>query len=343
MLFALVPLFAAGVAQAGPVQTSPKLSKEIVINSYQLYPENIDYDTKTRLAYISVLYNSTVAVYDPSTNKVTKTIAFDKLSYDPVLHASGVQVDPLGRLSVIVNAGAAFDTRGADISGDNFLVKYDLQRGQELWRANLTAVTGGVYSGFQDIEHDACGNSFAVGTWPSSIVRVSKDGKDAAAWYLTNDKDHTKKGLTGLASKGDILLATEHTGSRLLRFDMKADKGVPEVVPVGEDGIGERPDGIYLPSKFEGKVLLVSSQVEGTVVLRSADGKWTSAQRLGVVPNKFEGQGGSTTASVEIEGRIFVSTEWFGDAANKVPGTLSGNRTEFPLYDITSEVVKLLR
>lgn len=52
MLFALVPLFAAGVAQAGPVQTSPKLSKELVINSYQLYPENIDYDTRTRLAYI---------------------------------------------------------------------------------------------------------------------------------------------------------------------------------------------------------------------------------------------------------------------------------------------------
>ncbi|KAG8410147.1 hypothetical protein J3459_017352 [Metarhizium acridum] len=121
-----------------------------------------------------VLYNSTVAVCDPVTNQIKKTIELDKLSYDPALHSSGVQVNPRGRLSVIVNAGAAFDARGEDISSDNFL-KYDLEGEQELWRQNLTAV--GVYSYFQDIQHDGCGNSFAVGTWPaasSALVLMEK-------------------------------------------------------------------------------------------------------------------------------------------------------------------------
>ncbi|KHN97406.1 TRI14-like protein [Metarhizium album ARSEF 1941] len=345
MFFALVPLLAATAAHGSTIRDSAGPSGDRVVSSYQLYPENIDYNAKNGLAYMSVLYNSTIAVYEPIRNKIVDIIEFPPLSGQAVFHASGVQVDPLGYLSVIVNAGAAFDTRGEDISGDNFLIKYDLQGKKEVWRQNLTAVTKGVYNGFQDIEHDSSGTSFAVGTWPSSIVRVGADGKDAKAWYLTNDTDHTKKGLTALASKGNILLASEDIGHRLLRFDMTADQGNPTVVPIGENGttpIANRPDGIYLPKRFCGNVLLVSSQDQGTIVLRSRDGTWERAEWLGIVPNRFASEGGSTTASVQMGDRIFASTEWFGDAANKVPGTLAGNRTEFPMYDITDEVVKFV-
>lgn len=210
----------------------------------------------------------------------------------------------------------------------------------------MTALTNGVYGGYQDIEHDSCGNSFVVGTWPSSIIKVSADGTAATTWYLNPDTDHTKQGFTGLVTKGDSLLVSDETGGRLLRFDMREEKGQPTVIPVGRNGsipIGQSLDGLYMPEKYEGKVILASTSEAGTIVLRSKDGSWDSAERLGVVPNPFAQQGGFTTASVQMGDRIYSTIEFFGDAANKVPGTNAGNRTEFPLHDITAAVDKFLQ
>ncbi|KAK2601777.1 hypothetical protein QQS21_004661 [Conoideocrella luteorostrata] len=327
------------------------------ITKFQLYPENIDVDTKSGLAYISVLYNSEVAVYDPAQGEVVDTIKFENLSFEnpkksrPDLHASGVQVDHLQRLSVSVNAGAAFDTQGTNTTGDNFLVKYGLKEKRELWRMNLTPVAEG-FAGYQDIEHDSCGNSFVVGTFPGSIIRVNFNGTKATPWYLTEKRKSSTQGLTGLAVKDGMLFASDEVGGKLLRFDdMHAEKGVPVEVPIhGADGktsIGKGLDGIYFPPLFEGKVLLVSNSMNGTVVLRSKDGTWKSAENLGLIHNpQTEPQhGGFTTASVQMGKRIYALTEYFADAAppNKpVCGTLAGNRTVFPLQDITDLVTKLV-
>ncbi|KAK2598053.1 hypothetical protein QQS21_005830 [Conoideocrella luteorostrata] len=346
----LVSLLAVKASTAFSLEVSDyafRGSRDVTISSFQLYPENIDFDPKYQRAYISALYNCSVAVYDPLQNRVVETIKFPGLSGNPSFHASGIQVDPLGRLSVIINAGVAFDTSGKNISGDNFLVKYDLKKKLLSFKSNLTAVTNGVYGGYQDVEHDSCGNSFVVGTFPSSIIRVSANGQPATPWFLSRNTNSTKKGLTGLAAKGSILLASDEEGGRLLRFDMRAAQGVPIVVQIGNNGqnsssIGQSLDGIYLPARFGGKILLVSANGAGTVVLRSRDGAWRSAEKLGVIPNPFLQQGGSTTASVQMGEKIYSLTEFFADTSSKIPGTLAGNRTEFPLHDITSAVEKLL-
>lgn len=283
-------------------------------------------------------------MYDPSKKRVVDTISFPGLTGNPVLHSSGVQIDPLDRLSVTVNAGAAFDTQGKDISGDNFLVKYDLKKKRVLWQRNLTAVTNGVYGGYQDIEHDRHGNSFVVGTFPSSIIKVSADGKTATPWYLTPDTNHTIQGFTSMVTKGNMLIVSDERGGKLHRFDMRDKKGKPVQIAVGKASkpIGAHLDGLNMPSRYHGTVILASSNDAGTIVLRSKDGKWKSAENLGVVPNTFIKQNGFTTATAQIGQRIFAVTEFFFDT-EKVPGTLAGNRTEFPLRDITAAVDKLLR
>ncbi|KAF6793381.1 hypothetical protein CMUS01_16100 [Colletotrichum musicola] len=348
LLSLALPLLALPAIQACPTKSSQNtacapVSGNKTIESFQLYPENADFDTKRCVAYFSVLYNTTVAAYDPYTSTVS-TIELPGLSFDPILHSSGVRVDPLDRLSIIVDAGAAFDTEGKDISGDNILVKYDLTTRQVLWQRNLTEVTGGVYGGFQDTAHGADGTTYALGTFPSSIIRVSPDGKDAKSWYLKTPADHTIHGLSGLVSApdGKSILVADSADGQLYKFDISKEQGEPVRVPLtGAEIIGKALDGVSIPSRYKGKVILVSDNVDGTVVLHSPDAKWESAKVVGTIPNGYLADGGSTVATVQIGGSVYVVTEYFGDA--KVEGTLAGNRTEWPLIDITAQVDALLK
>ncbi|KAF9874899.1 hypothetical protein CkaCkLH20_07593 [Colletotrichum karsti] len=340
----VLPLLALPAAQACPTKqqsntTCGQVSGNKTVNSFQLYPENADFDTKRCVAYFSVLYNTTVASWNPVTSEI-QTIEIPGLSFDSELHTSGVRVDPLDRLSIIVDAGSAFDTEGKNITGDNILVKYDLTEKKVLWQRNLTEVTGGVYGGFQDTAHGADGTTFALGTFPSSIIRVSPDGSEATAWYLKTPADHTIHGLSGLVSApdGKSILVADSSDGQLYRFDITAATApTPVRVPLTSASIiGSALDGVSIPSRYNGTVILVSDNVNGTVVLHSADAKWESAAVVGTVPNGYLADGGSTVATVQIGGSVYAVTEWFGDA--KVVGTLAGNRTEWPLVDITANI-----
>ncbi|TQN64770.1 Core trichothecene cluster (CTC) protein 14 [Colletotrichum shisoi] len=345
LTLALSSLLALPVSLACPTKphtntTCRPVSGDKTIASFQLYPENADFDTKRCVA---VLYNSTVAVWDPYTNSIVDTITVPGLSFNPKLHSSGVRRDPLDRLSIIIDAGAAFDTGGQDISGDNFLVKYDLASRQVLWQRNLTAVTGGVYSGFQDTAHAADGTTFALGTFPSSIIRVSADGKTAAAWYAQTPPDHTVHGLSGLVSSpdGKSLLVVDNADGQLYRFDISAAEGTPVRVPLtGAELIGTSLDGVSIPSRYQGTVILVTDNAAGTVVLRSRDASWDAAEVLGTVPASPLAEGGASVTTVQIGGSVYAVSEWFMD--EKVAGTLAGNRTEWPLVDISAQIDALL-
>lgn len=148
---------------------------------------------------------------------------------------SGVAINPYTNLtSLVVNAGAAFDTGGQNISGTNLLLLWDSAARKELYRVNLTETTKGVYGGFQDIEFDKAGNIYVVGTFPSSILRVENNGTRVNEWFQSNG-NHTITGFQGLAAVGDILLANDNahfSNSSLVKFDMTAPKGLPTAVPI---------------------------------------------------------------------------------------------------------------
>ncbi|OLN84332.1 hypothetical protein CCHL11_05973 [Colletotrichum chlorophyti] len=348
LLTYILPLLALPVIQACPTKhhgtpACRPVSGNKTINAFQLYPENADFDTKRCVTYLSVLYNATVASWNPYTSEI-QTIEIPGLSFDSALHSSGVRIDPLDRLSIIVDAGSAFDTSGQNITGDNFLVKYDLTEKKVLWQRNLSEATDGVYGGFQDTAHGLDGTTYALGTFPSSIIRVSPDGSEASAWYLKTPADHTIHGLSGLVTAPDGLsiLVTDNTDGQLYRFNIaNATTGVPARIPLtGAERIGDNLDGLSIPSRYNGRVILASDNVNGTVVLHSADAKWESAAVLGLIPNAYVSESGFTVATVQIGGSIYSVHEWFTDP--KIPGTLAGNRTEWPLVDITADIDALL-
>lgn len=298
----------------------------------------------------SALYNSSVLVWDPATQKVVKSITFQGLTDKPELHASGIQFDnKKNLLSVMIDAGAAFapvpEGGSRDISGANVLVKYDLKNNKEVFRTNLSESLQGAFGGFQDIEHDSAGNSFVVGTYPGSIMKVDPQGKvvGKGPWFSAKEfNDKNVPGLTGLAATGDTLLVSDEAGKRLLRFDMKQAQGTPTPVKIGKDtklNITDM-DGVYMPAMFKRRgeeVLLVSSASAGTTVLRSTDG-WKSAENLGLIPNaNMAKDQGFTTATVQMGQRVYHLIEYFLD---KVPEGLT--RSKFPLVDITDKIEQLV-
>ncbi|KAJ3488488.1 hypothetical protein NLG97_g6194 [Lecanicillium saksenae] len=322
---------------------------DLVLNNFQLYPENADYDPASDLAFFSVLYNASVAVYNPSSNSFEDNINFPQ-TMEPVFHASGIDVDAANRkLSVLVNAGVAFDTEGANVTGDNFLYKVDLSspERQVLWGTNLSAVTNGAYGGCQDAASDAAGNTYAVCTYPSAIIKVTPDGTQATPWYLSNytapGASPIEAGLSGIVPIGDFLVGTESRGRRLLRFDTKAAAPEPVEIPISgyNASVWGSSDGAFMPPKYDGKVLLVSDNTQGTTVLVSTDG-WQSAKQVGFIPKMSEEA--FSVASMQLRGRVYAVNEFFADAANpKVPGTNAGPRAQFPLQDINKQVYSLVK
>ena len=290
----------------------------------------------------SSLFNSTVAVHNPYTH-TTDILTFETITQNPEYHLGGVAASPYsGLLSIVVDAGAAFNTGGKDLRGTNLLLQYDPDSEKVIYNVNLTETTKGVYGGFQDVEFDGRGNVFVVGTFPASILKVPEGGKEVIEWYKSDDASGTS-GFGGLATKGDILLTNYDTPGTIVRFDMRDPKGKPETVPITPAIKLNGTDAIYLPPKYDGKVLLVAIGQKGLQVLRSRDGEWRDAEYLGLVPNNStEAAGTWTTAAVQMgENRVYMIVEYFTDAP--VEGMLAGNRTRFPVVDVTEEVERLVK
>ncbi|WQF87809.1 Putative WD40/YVTN repeat-like-containing domain superfamily [Colletotrichum destructivum] len=341
-------------------QCAPIQKGSFTIQQYQLYPENADWDVENCILYfgyvssgkpsssiaettVRSLFNASVAVYDPYKEKTIDIIMFDGITHNPSLHIGGVQVDPHTKLvSIVVDAAAPFNTGGRDISGDNFIIKYDAAKKRVLWNKNITSVSKGQYAGFQDIGHDPRGNTYIVGSFPGTILKVDREGSAVVPWYLPAKVNHTKIGFSGLAATGNILLSNSNEDFELYRFDMKAEKGSPVLVPRSPNTALAMTDAIYLPPVYGNRVLLVAENTKGITVLRSKDGSWQSAEHLGTVPNDSPlAQGGTVTAAVQVGSSIYMVEEFFADPP--VMGSTAGNRSAFPMVDITSQVEDLLK
>ncbi|KAK1758940.1 hypothetical protein QBC47DRAFT_409747 [Echria macrotheca] len=313
------------------------------IDAYQLYPENMDWDGKLCQVYIGILFNASFGIYDPYKDKL-QVLTFPGVSHIKQFHVGGVAWDKhTGLVSVIIGQGNAFETGGATISGDNFITKYDPVAQKFLWQLNATAVTQGRYGGFNDIAHDPAGNTFVCGTFPSSILKIDPRGAAVTPWYLPPEPlNHTVRGYSGIAAaQGTTLIALDSLAGQLFRFDATAERGTPVAVPHFPNASIENGDAIRLPLKFGGKVLLVAENLRGVSVLRSRDGSWTEAEYLGLIPqDRSLPEGQLTTSMVQIGDKIFMVTDWFADPV--VPGTTAGNRTSFPMVDITGDIDALL-
>jgi len=243
-----------------------------------------------------------------------------------------------GLLSVLVNAYAAFGTGGQDISGTSWIMQYNPKTRKVLYKTNITEISQGRYGGPQDVEQDPHGNTYIVGTFSSSIMKIDKRGK-AEEWYLKKPINTTQWGYSGIAAKNWTLLASDEETGGLFRFDMRKEKGIPIPIPLNPDHKLGKCDAAYLPRRYNGTVLLVAEMFVGISVYQDKKGKWESASYKGTVPWTGDPTM-QVTASVQIGESIYMSAEGFLDPL--APGEVSGNRTDFYFPDITQEVDALV-
>jgi hypothetical protein len=288
------------------------------------------------------LFNASFGIYDPYHDKL-EAIEFPGITHNTAEHIGGVGWDKYsGLVSVLVDAAAAFTVFpfGSDVSGTNLIKKYDPVAKKFLWTVNLTEITQGVYGGFNDMTTDPRGNTYIVGTFPGTVIRVDKDGKEAIPWYLPATINTTDEGFGGIAGVGDTLISMDAGKGQLFRFDARDDHGTPVLVPHTPNTAIVDSDGIHLPIKFDGKVLLVAEHENGVTVMRSNDG-WRTAQHLGSIPNPPGlAPGVLVVSTVQIGDSLYIINDWFTDPV--VPGTTAGNKTSFPMIDITADVDRLL-
>lgn len=335
-------------------------SGDFTVHQYQLYPENAIWDPEHCLVYFrsapaaspsltpllltnpfsttSALFNGSISRYSPAHQAFLPSITFPNLTLTEGHHASGLDYTPRTNiLSVIINSPNPFLTAGADVSGDNLLIAYDVSRQEEVWRANLTATTQGRWGGFVDVAVDGpTGDAYAVSSYPASVLRVGRGGKEVSVWYPPRGVT-TVEGYTGCAAVRDVLLVA---GMRTVwRFDLKQKWGTP--VMLGR--VEGRTSQVQVPAAYGGRVLLVSQELIGVTVFKSRDGQWRSAENLGTIRSDFPKELERlllTTVQVDPRRQFMVGQYFPGDI---VPGTMAGNRSDFPLFDITDEIDGLLR
>ena len=275
---------------------------------------------------------------------------FPGITNTNIEHASGLDWNPHdGLLSIVIDADPAFLTNGANVSGDYWLLKYDPVARREVWRANLTSLTGGKWGGFQDVTTSADGTAYVAGTYPKSVVRVDPSGRHIEWFYPPQTTNTTVHGYTGIDSTGTTVLVVDNQAvpeespdgnAAIFRFDMRDPHPHPVRVPLTPDTPLGLSDTISLPPKYGGTVLLVSLDLIGVTVLRSRDG-WRTAEQLGTITSDFAKPfAQDLPATFQIAQSLYMIGEYF--PGEFVPGTVSGNRSDFPMFDITAQVEALL-
>lgn len=355
--FLALLLFKAIIASSLPdtahKRRCPPFTGSFVIDYYQVYPENCDFDFGSCLLYIgfvllnpvhgsadtsSCVWNATVGIYDPYINKMLEVLEFPGISHTGTYHVGGTKINErTGLLSILVDAWEPVVSGGANLTGDSFFMQWNPATKEVLYKLNLTDTTHGKYAGFSTIAYDPDDNAYVVGAFPSSILKIDRYGKKVTPWYLPKPIISTNAGIGGIVAKEWVLLVSD-VNSRILKFDMRVEFGVAVEVPHHPNVSWTFTDSGYLPPRYGGRVYLLAEDLVGVIVLRSKDGMWNHAEFLGKVVNPVPNS--YTTEPVQIGNSIYLVPTDVGNLSHINTGP--GNQDKFPFIDITIEVDKLL-
>lgn len=272
----------------------------------------------------SLYYNASVAVYDPYRDEYEEII-IPGITGNDDYSITGIDYDGMGSMYFAATSYTAFEatTSGnpalANFTGPNSVIRYDTNDRTIRWITDLVPLqkqvfqrTGKLITGFQDMAEDGQGNTYVIGTFGQIIVKVNKFGTPQIWYEPKNINDTLLSG--GIVRSGDTIVINDRVAPGLLTFDINKSKGVPVYVhpegfPTNYTGGG---DGLMLPSKYGGKVILWSDDFYGNRVIGSKN-NWKTAEYLGLVPmdETLSKEGGYTTGSFEVGQTIYSLTEFF--------------------------------
>ncbi|KAH6696466.1 hypothetical protein BKA61DRAFT_683166 [Leptodontidium sp. MPI-SDFR-AT-0119] len=360
LLKILFSIVSTGFVAASPAPQQhgshcPPISGDFNVTYFRLYSEGFDYDSIHCKAYFGGNFNATVLKKDLATGEET-LLKFPGISGNPVYHVSGIEFNRAqGAMYFSANNGGAFSSKGVDRTGPNHLIKWDTYQDKVAWVADLSpitaeihALTGYEFNGFQDMAQDLAGNTYIMTAFGHSIAKITPDGKPSLWYYNKNPTPSSDVGFVppgnlalgwnGIFSIDNTLVLPDVITSKLWTFDTTAKIAAPKLVAPKNLPINSKLacDRSYPPPMFNGEIFLCSNDFNGTAVYYSSD-CWKSAEYLGLVPSKYDG---IPTASAQISNSLYSNNEYLFDLGlfDIQPG---GNRSVFPFQDITSPVKAL--
>lgn len=314
---------------------------------------------------LSADYNATVLVLDPYTG-TTRLIEFPGISnQNDKYHATGVEYDAVSHsMFITVNAPLPWYTLGADLSGPNYLIRYDLAINAVLWQADLApiqdellSVTGLRGSGLGDSAVNGLdGANYMSISYGNSIAKVDSEGKVSIYYYTPkesiNTTDYGYLGLVIPIGSGKLVVA-DAVSHAFVAFNLcqNLTTGVPKTITLTNPealpaGYTLDCDGLIAPKVYNNTVLLCSTNFFRTAgvltIFRSTD-NFETIRYVGLVDNQEAAGnlslGAVPVTSVEVPGSIYILQQYFFDGGD--PSKV-GNRTRFPLVDVTSRVTNIV-
>ncbi|KAK5047450.1 hypothetical protein LTR84_006546 [Exophiala bonariae] len=337
----------------------PPFSGSFFVEQQDLYPESADWDPNNCILYLGSLFNCSIVAYSPY-NKTSEIIIIPGTSHPgsdnfTEYHLNGIEYNlNTGHILATVSSAQSFvsviapgpdntivvDYSHANYTGPNHLIVYDPKAKRLIADLNLDvaqeefrAITGNLTNGFQDVAAvDTTGDSYIVGTFGNSIVKLARDTNVPHLWF--SPTNYTREyGFGGIAALGEKLIVSDAVSGGFVTFDARDDDPQPTYVELQGLPANYRPlnaDGVYSPKRYNGKVVLWSDDYNGTSVYGSDD-NWASAHFIGLIANDDPGriQGAMTTACFEINDRVYVLNQIFQFSLPVKP------RKNFPMYDVT--------
>ncbi|KAF5241191.1 hypothetical protein FANTH_9187 [Fusarium anthophilum] len=322
-------------------------------DQFQLYPSFFRWDDQRCVLYLSSIYNASIAVWDPYSSSLQRIISIPGISHSGLepssSRLSGTVIDSTNNvLAAVVEADPFFLTAGNDISGDNFVVKVDLNTFAST-KINLTATTKGQYGAFLDIDNGLSGDLYVNGGYPASILHVDCEDRVSPFYVREPTTPPRSFGFGGVVRVGDTLIASDNTQHQLVKFAIHSGHHSPVVIPQTNYHNFSGAGSVSVPHRYGGKVLLMAEDVTatnttGVSVFISKD-SWKSVRFLGFIESvDRKSEPASVAMSLasahELGDRIYSSTLFYD---NKVNPAMAGNRTDFSLRDITDSVDALLK
>jgi hypothetical protein len=295
------------------------------------------------------MYNQTVLKYNPHT-KEQSIIKFPGISGNATFHVSGIDFDHrTGAIYVSANSAAPWSgPYGLNLYGPNVLIKYDTFTDSIVYisdmakaTAAISAAAGQSLNGYQDMAEDTKGNSYYIVTFGSAIVKVNPSGKasvflEQPASEITNPPGF---GYGGIIAVDDMLVISKNDRGIFVTVDTAC--GNPSETLVVMSGLPANLtvscDGVLAPARYSSKVILCSQDATNAIDVYLTADKWKSASYIGAVANDSPlVVGGTPTATVQIVDSIYISNDYFSYTG------VAGNRSEFPMIDITAQVDALV-
>lgn len=290
-------------------------------------------------------------IYDPY-EKTYDILELDGITNTDPFHVSGIDYDASsGAIMISANSGNPFVSSGSNMTGTNYVIKYDTNTNKIAYQADLSTFTDQLQTenqsggGFQDFAEDTEGNAYVPTAFHvPAIAKITKSG-EVSAWYVgeaTSSSSYIYLGVVHNTASSKLIVTAPYL-SLFQTFDLASDAPTPTNVTMnGRPADGSYPglecDGLINPVRYSGNVLLCSENGLAAITLWATTDDFLSVQYIGQVADNSTTDivtWAAPTATVELENSIFISHEYFHDL-NQFD--VVGNRSTFPFVDITSQV-----